>query len=373
MKFGIDTFGLDHGRSGLGSYLFSLMPFLPDCDGLEYELFGAEIDRYTYTDKKDCPFYSANVPDSLAAERFWHSFRANSFAKKRGYSAVLYTAGSRMIPSSFKVPGVAVVNDIVSSLFEQKGDRWYSSKVRKGLSRANCIIAASKFIKKDLEKTGIKANRIEIIHNGIDHSLFFPKAAVGGDSEIIDIKPFAIKKPYIIYASRMQNEEKKHVELIRAFSVFKKKTKSPVRLVIAGSEESSYGAKVHAAALESGFASDIFITGYFPHENFPELFRNAEACVFPSVNEGVGLSVMEAMATGLPVACAKSGALPEVTGGNALYFDSDNIEEMSCAIETILSDAELRKKLVADGIEWTRRVSWERTAQETVNVLKSLC
>ena len=85
-------------------------------------------------------------------------------------------------------------------------------------------------------------------------------------------------------------------------------------------------------------ASDIFITGYFPHENFPELYRNADACIFPSVNEGVGLSVLEAMVTGLPVACSNKGTLPEITGGKTLYFDSDNVQEMADVIEKIIVD-----------------------------------
>lgn len=372
MKFGIDTFGLDHGRSGLGSYLLSLIPFLPECDDVEYSLFGSEIDRYTYTSKKAVPFNSVNVPDSLTAERLWHIFCANSFAKKMKYNAVLYTAGSRILPCSFKTPSVAVVNDIMSTLFEQKSDRWYSKQVKKGLFKADCIIASSKYIKKDLEKSGVKAKRIEVIYNGIDHSFFYPKEKVEGDDETVEINPFAIKKPYVIYASRMQNSGKKHIELIKAFTLFKEKTNSPLRLVIAGSGDSPYAQEVHKAAFLSSAASDIFITGYFPHENFPELYRNAQACIFPSVNEGAGLSVMEAMACGIPVACAKAGALPEVTGGNVLYFESDNIEEMADSIEKIVSDVSLRQKLITDGLSWTERITWERTANETLSVLKSL-
>lgn len=371
MKIGIDTFGLDHGRSGLGSYLLSLAPCLPLEEGLSYEFFGSETDRYTYSGPEGSIFKSVNVPDSLTAERFWHRFRANSFAKKEDFSAVLYTAASRMIPQSFKVPGLAIVNDIVSNLFTQGKDRYFYSSIKKGLSRSACIIAASKYIKKDLEKSSVKCKRIEVVYNGINHSMFYPIADATKSSEVVDIKPFAIKKPYIIYASRMQGPEKKHIELIKAFSIFKKKTGLPYRLVLAGSE-SSYGEEVHKAAFMSDAASDIFITGYFPHENFPELYRNADACVFPSVNEGVGLSVLEAMATGLPVACSNQGALPEITGGKTLYFDSDNIEEMAETIEKIIVDEKLRQNLIADELEWASRFSWEKTADLTLQILKSL-
>ena len=96
----------------------------------------------------------------------------------------------------------------------------------------------------------------------------------------------------------------------------------------------------------------------------------SEGCLFPSVNEGVGLPVLEAMATGVPVACSNSGALPEIAGSNAIYFDSDNIEQMAATIEQLALDSALRKKLIEGGIDWTKRFTWEKTAEKTVQVLK---
>ena len=370
MFIGIDTFGCDHGRSGVGSYLLSLVKALPLSDSVQFGLFGGEVDRYTYTSPNQFAFERVDVPDSLPAERLWHIMSANKFAARQGYDVVLYAAGSRMLPRSFKkVPGVAVVIDLISSKVNADSDFWQRKRMVRSLSKAQCIIAASMFIKKDLERSGVKSSRIEVVHNGIDHSLFFPKAM--GEDEVLDIKPFAIKRPYFIYASRLLGPEKKHTELIQAFSLFKQKTGLPHRLVLAGSD-GPYAEEVHKAALESPFASDIFITGYFPHESFPLLYRGAEACLFPSVSEGVGLPVLEAMATDLPVACAKAGALPEIAGEHALYFDSDNTEEMALCMERLVSDANLRQKLVAGGIEWAARFSWEKTAQETLAVLQSV-
>jgi len=369
MKIGIDTFGCDHGRSGLGAYLMSVISTLPKNTELEYELFGSEMDRYTYTGETGIDYTSVNLPDTLGAERIWHSFNSNGFGKKRGYDIMLYTAGSRMICSKSKIPSVAIVNDIVSSVFSSSD--WISKVLlRKGLNNASCIIAASNYIKKDLIKLGIKNKNIEVIHNGINHSMFFASESSVGNAEIVDIKPFAIKRPYFIYASRMIGPEKKHIELIKAFTLFKEKTHLPHRLVIAGAE-SRYSEEVHKAVFTSSAASDIFLTGYFPHESFPELYRNAEACVFPSVNEGVGLPVLESMACGIPVACSSSGALPEIAGNNALYFNSDNIEEIEQCLEKLVGDEALRKKLIDGGLEWASRYSWEKTISKTLEVIKN--
>lgn len=369
MKIGIDTFGLEHGKSGLGSYLLSLLKCLPDIDGGQLELFGPGADRYTYSSNKEFTYKEINVKETPVAEKRWHAKKADKFCSRNNYDVVFYTDGCRMIPSKAKVPSVAVINSILSSVLTESGF-WERKRIIKGLSSMDCIIASSMFVKKDLIRCGVKCPKIEIVHNGIDHSMFYPDSKIE-ETDFADIKPFAIKKPYIIYGSRMQSSDKKHVELIKAFTLFKEKTGLPHRLVLAG-EEGPYAEEVQKAVLASSAATEIFMTGFFPREGFPELYRNAEMCVFPSVNEGVGLPVLEAMATGIPVACAKAGALQEIAGNNVLYFDSDNIDNMANCIEQIVTDEKMREKLVEQGVEWAKRFSWEKAAEETVCIVKDV-
>lgn len=367
MKIGIDTFGCSHGRSGLGSFLLSLIENLPEKEGVEYELFGAEMDRFTYVLDSERKFTSVNVPDSLAAERIWHRFRANKFAKKNKYDAVFYTAATSMLPLHFKVPSVAFVNEIITNKFKS-GDLINVSQTKKSLSCIDTIIASSEYVKQDLIDFGVKSD-IQVVQSGVNHSLFYPKEGVDEKADVLEIKPFAIKRPYLIYASKLQDSSKKHVELIKAFTIFKEKTHLPHRLVIAGSE-GPYGEEVHKAAFASSAASDIFITGYFPHESFAELYRYADACIFPSVNEGAGLSVMEAMASGVPVACSSSGALPEIAKDGALYFDSDNISQVAECIEQILTDSYLRETLVNKSIEITKDYSCEDSVKKMMEIVE---
>ena len=215
----------------------------------------------------------------------------------------------------------------------------------------------------------MKKERVSVIYNGINHSEFYQREML--DSDIVNIKPFAIKRPYIIYASGMNSPQKKHVELIKAFEIFKEKTKMPHKLVLCGSEGQASEA-VYQALMHSSAASDILMTGYFPHEGLPELYACADAFLFPSSCDGVGLPVLEAMATGIPVSCASRCALPEITGNNALFFDPDNTEEMADCIEKILTDTALREKLIAGGLEWSKQFTWEKTAEQTLEVLKNV-
>lgn len=366
MKFGIDTFGGDHARSGIGSYLHSFAANIPDLDDIEFELFGSELDKYTYTSEKDISYKAVYIPDSSLAEKAWHYTSVNKFARQAGYDCVLYPAAERVLPLSFKVPGVAAINSIMSTHLRERKD---ALLVKQALSSVNHIIAASQYIRMDLIKNGVNPSKISVIHNGIDSKLFHPNLRT--DEETVNIKPFAIKRPYFIYGSRLSGPEKKHIELIKAFSLFKEKTNLPHRLVLAGNDE-AYSEAVHKAAFDSKATQDIFLTGYFPHESFPKLYAGAEACLFPSVNEGVGLPVLEAMAIGIPVACSKGGALPEMGGEAAYYFDADNIEEIALAMEKIVTDTALREKMISAGLERAKQFSWENTVKRTTEIMMRL-
>lgn len=366
MKVGIDTFGSAHGKSGIGSYLSSLTSQLKNSDKITFELFGLEIDKYTFGAENGLDWASVNIRDSQKVQKLWHISKANHFAKKQNYDVVLYCAGSQFLPLTSSIPSIAVVNDVVSEQYSFSPLQMEGRKIVHSLKNTSKIIVPSQFIRKDLTKLGIPESKIIVIHNGINHSAFYPREMF--PANFVDIKPFAIKKPYFIYPSRMCSATKKHIELIKAFNIFKEKTHMEHRLVFSGTE-GTITEEIKKEILSSPYASDIFLTGFFPHESFPLLYASAEGCIFPSVNEGIGLPVLEAMATGIPVACSNEGALPEIAGINAIFFDSNNIPEMAQAIERLALDSQLRKKLKASGIEWTKRFDWEKTAQKTVSVI----
>ena len=367
MKIGIDSFGCDHARSGLGTYLLSFIANYQKEEDITVELFGSPIDKFTYTSGKDIKFVPVNVADSLSAERRWHVFSSQKFVKKQGYDAVLYPAPERVIPISFKTRSVVVVNSVLDTKVDDDFVHFKRKTIKKSLDAADKIIAASQFIADDLVLHGIDKNKIEVIYNGIDHKLFYPPIDTSDD--FADIKPFAIRKPYFTYGSKLSGPEKKHIELIKAFSLFKERTGLPHRLVIAGSD-GKYSDAVHKAAFESPYAAEIFLTGFFPHESFAKLYSDSAGCIFPSTVEGVGLPILEAMATGVPVACSSACALPEIAGNSAIFFDSDNIEEIATSMEKIVVDDELKNKLIANGLERAQSFNWENTARKTIEVVK---
>ncbi|MCQ2982903.1 MAG: glycosyltransferase family 4 protein [Treponemataceae bacterium] len=368
MKVGIDTFGCGNGKSGISSYLRSLMTHWEPAENTEIELFGLETDRFAYVSGGSHIAYEAvHISSASFAVKWWHIFRLSRFIRRRKYDVVLYPAATRICPITPLCPAVPVVLDLLSSAFEKKNTALYKRAVLSCLNRAPLVIATSNAIKKNMVSYGIDADKIEVVHTGLDQSLFYPHTELSGDTVVI--QPFSIKRPFILYASRLDGSQKKHRELIEAFGQFKKKTGLPHRLVLAG-ENGSGTEAVRKAASESEYASDIFITGYFPHANLPELYSCADLFVFPATQEGVGSPVLEAMATGVPCAVSKSGALTEIAGDNVLYFDSDNVAEMAEVIEKGITDEKLRNQLIEGEADWIKRFSWERTVEKIVDVLQ---
>ncbi|MCQ2575841.1 MAG: glycosyltransferase family 4 protein [Treponema sp.] len=371
MKIGIDSFGCEHGKSGLGSFLINLVENLTveftKENNLKVELFGSELDRYTYAPSSEntITYNSVSVDDTYKAELKWHLTKCAKFCKRNNYDYVIFPAAEKYLPKKFLVPSVAVINTPFSIILARKNQKKLKT-LKKSLLRVEKIVAGSKFIKDDLIDHGIPEEKIRVIKSGIDHKLFFP--GLGGDDEYIDAKPFSIKKPYFIYSTKLSGAAKNHENLIKAFSLLKKQTGCPHRLVIAGSE-GEYSQIVHELAYNCEYASDILLTGFFPRESLPMLYSGSAACIFPADGEGVGLPVMESMACGIPVLCSNSGALPEVGGDVPVYFNSADVNEIAEKLKMIIDDPELAAEKGRAGVERSKIYNWSDTVKQIINFI----
>jgi glycosyltransferase involved in cell wall biosynthesis len=172
----------------------------------------------------------------------------------------------------------------------------------------------------------------------------------------------------VLYASRLEHPLKNHVKLIEAFGIYKERTKYPHRLVLAGGD--SRGAdKVKAAAAASSYKNDIFFTGHFPTTSLPELYAGADIVVVPSMYEGFGMGVLEAMASGVPVACARAGSLPETAEHAALYFDPGNAEDIADRMVTLTTNRDIYRECRRLGLERIKSFSWDTCANRTLEII----
>jgi glycosyltransferase involved in cell wall biosynthesis len=230
------------------------------------------------------------------------------------------------------------------------------------------IIAVSLWVKQELvDIAGVKESRIEVVPNGVDHGAFYPRQR--NEESVALIQPFSFRRPYILYASRIEHPLKNHVRLIRAYEIFRERTKFPHRLVLAGAD-SRRAERVKRRALASPYRNDIFFTGHFPASSLPELYAGADIVVFPSMYEGFGLGVLEAMACGIPVACARAASLPETAEHAALYFNPLDCEDMADRMVTLTGSRDVYRECRRLGLERAAAFSWDRAAERTLEIIQ---
>ena len=161
MKIGIDTLGCDHGRSGIGAYILSLVHNLPKTEH-SIQLFGHELDKYTYTSGVEGVKYTCvSVGDSAFAEQAWHRLSFNAFARKQKYDIVLFPSGTKLLPMRFEAPSVLVIQNILSGDFQGylKDISSFVSKLTlkfvRGIIRIICLKTALRKKKYGLSTTAL--------------------------------------------------------------------------------------------------------------------------------------------------------------------------------------------------------------------------
>lgn len=368
----MDTFACNIGISGVGVYLAEVLRHIP-ASGAQYELFGWEFDRFAFSDNSErMEFVSAGRISGKMANSLWHVFRFPKFAASRKYDICFFPAAHRRLPSEFPCASVGTVHDMAAYWGTRQTREHLGAVIRlvlpNSLRKLDRIIAVSEWVKKELiELLNINDSRIEVIPNGIDMSIFYPRQ----NTENIVVEPFGFKQPYILYAARLHHPIKNHITLIKAFDIFKEKTKLPHRIVFAGSDD--HGADiVRSFAYSSKYKNDIFFTGNFPSKNLGNLYAAASFAIFPSRYEGFGQGALEAMASGVPVACARAAALPETADHAALYFDPLSPEDMADRMITLVTDNSIRQSCREAGLERAKAFSWETCAARTMRVVQEI-
>jgi glycosyltransferase involved in cell wall biosynthesis len=373
MKVGIDSFGCNAGISGVGVYLKQIIKRIPPSGEL-FELFGWEYDRYIYKEaaEKNIEFVARCKIAGETSNLLWHIFKYPEFAVERGFDVCFFPAAHRRLPNKSPCPTIGTVHDMAAYW----GTRWTREHLGAvlrvvlpdSLRKLERIIAISSWVKQELiDVAKVKESRIDVVPNGIDHDAYYPRPA--GDESSILIKPFTFTRPYILYAARLEYPIKNHIGLIRAFEIFKMRTKLPHRLIFAGIK-SKRADKIEARAAASPQRADIIFTGAFPSESLPELVAGADMAVIPSFYEGFGQGAIEAMASGVPVACARAASLPETAGHAALYFDPFDSEDMADRMVSLATDEDLYRRCRETGLEHAKNFSWDRCAERTLQLVQ---
>ncbi len=210
-------------------------------------------------------------------------------------------------PLAYRGKSVVTIHDLTLSFYPGRKMKSsfhrfaYSTTIRSIAKRSEKIFAVSEHTKKDLvEILDIDENRIITIHNGVSRERFEKEVS---ETEIAKMKAkLGIERGYFLYTGVFR-EHKNLVRLVEAFAVVSEKHPE-IDLVLAGKEDPGYR-DVRDTIIRLGLSGRVKLPGFVDNEDIPALYKGAEAYVFPSLYEGFGLPVIEAMAAGIPVLCSK--------------------------------------------------------------------
>ena len=266
---------------------------------------------------------------------------------------------------------VLTVHDLAFKRFPETaphGTRWWLARLDRALERAARIIVVSESTRRDLiDLYRVDPARVTVVPLGVDGSVFRP-----ADPEVVAAvrSRFGIDGPYLLYLGGIE-PRKNLPNLLAAFA----RLTPQLSLVIAGSgvgwnPEGTDLLGQALAGLPDGVRTRVHRTGYVSESEKVALLSGAEAFVYPSLYEGFGLPVLEAMACGTPVVTSNVSSLPEVAGDAAVLVDPADPAAIAEGIDRSLGDVELHLRLVAAGLERAERFSWEETARRTTEVLR---
>ena len=369
MNIGITTFGGDGGKSGISHYIVKVLAELGGIgaqDQFEVMVYGDERDIFL----RDC---APNLSPLCFSRRIrnpvinvaWHQLMLSRWCRKRAYDVLFLAAGNRRLPMRASCPTVGAVHVV------GKYDRarmLYITRVLPALVRKlTRVITISESSKRDIvEYAGVPEDRVTVTYLAADHDTYFPRDREQAAAQVA--AQYGVRPPYVLYISRLEHPGKNHVRLIRAFDRVKASESIPHQLVLAGSDWNRAEA-VHEAAEACACADDIVFTGFVAGSALPALYCGADAFVFPSLYEGFGLPVLEAMACGVPVACSNTSSMPEVAGDAAPLFDPYDEEAIQATLVSLLADNGLREDLARRGIARAKEFTWAATAAQTYRVL----
>jgi glycosyltransferase involved in cell wall biosynthesis len=343
-------------RTGTEGYSWEIIRRLPALAPLtEFRLYTPNLP------KEDMGLPENATWRILRPDRVWSQVQLARELQKNRPDVIFIPA--HVLPALTSTPAVVTIHDVAYRYFPKVyrafDRRYLSFSTALAIARAKKIIVPSAATKVDLVKFyKANANKIVVIPHGYNTELFNPKT---------DLGKAPMEVPYLFYVGRI--EEKKNISLLlRVFERLNADT--PVHLVLSG--KNGYGFEAiqqQIDRLPARLKSRIHQPGYLPPYDMARYLKHARAFVFPSLYEGFGLPVLEAMAIGTPVVCSDTPALVEISGDAAIHLPAHSVEPWVASIQKILAQPAYARQLVDKGLNQAEKFSWSKAALSTLEVI----
>ena len=354
---------------GIGRYVFSLARALATV--APEQRFSLLIDRgerqtrFDFHALESCGV--ALVPIGIGPRSLRGRFGVRRMC--RHLSPALFHAPHILSAVRLSCPSIVTIHDLIpmqglGALPSLRHRLLYRGLLRRALASATCVITPSWTVGRDLQAHwGVSPERITVVPDAADSS-FRPALQ---EQIAAARRRLGLPERYVLCVGT-NRPHKNLSRLVEAWAGLADGRRNGCRLVIAGPEDTRYPeARRQAEVLDSGA---VLFVGKVDEADLAAVYSGAQLVVQPSLHEGFGLPVIEAMACGVPVACSRTPALDEVSGGAALQFNPTSVHEMSTAMDRLLNEEGLHAQLIPRGLRRASEFSWARTAEMTLGAYR---
>ena len=360
---------LDH-VTGRERGMQGLLEALARLDGAnDYYLFVGPGNRRLFQ-RPESNFHTVVVRlPSLPSRRLWQL--GHLYLARWAHRLDVIDLPESPMPGFFSRRAVATVDDITPVLFPSllpfKGRLFYQKAFTFGVRRLRRITVPSQCTKNDLV-THLSADpgKVTVVSRGVD-TRFQPNCCPESVKAVK--RKYHLPDRFILYVGTLE-PRKNLPRLIKSYRLLRQKGLRH-GLVVAGGRGWLYD-DVFEAAGRDGLGEHIVFAGHVNEEDLLALYQSADVFAYPSLYEGFGFPVLEAMACGIPVVCSDRGSLPEVAGDAALLVDPTDEPAMAAALDRALHDGDLRRHMVARGLERARQFTWARVARNLLSVYREV-
>jgi glycosyltransferase involved in cell wall biosynthesis len=368
LRIGIDVRPFYEPLTGIGWYLYHLLHEMAKHDDVELYLFGdARVTDFG-------PTLHADLPSN--ARLCWFDLRGHGLisGKSRAITAAAYVAWMKLIDvdvmfgANYFLPRLlgavarrraVTIHDLTFKRFPELLQKEtlvnLEHHMQRELAHSDAVICVSESTRQDLlHFYDIDPSRAVTILSGLTVPASDNRQPTTDD----------LPTNYILFVSTIEPRKNLDV-LLEAYARLRARGAYDGALVVVG--RVGWKSEAIVARLR---APGVHHLDYLPSAQLASVYRNAELFVFPSIYEGFGFPLLEAMAYGVPSIAARSSSLPEIGGDAALYFDPRDARALETQIESVLTDPVLRKKLAEAGVAQAARFRWDVAAEKTLDVLR---
>jgi len=374
LTIGIDFTSAVRERAGIGRYARELIRALARLDHANRHVLFVPRDAHAELLQFDWPANFRIVRAPLT-ERYlaalWHKFRVPLLIEAFTGRVDVFYSPDFLLPPTRARRTLVTIHDLsyvrVPECFPAPLLAYLHRAVPRALARADVVLADADSTRRDVNEVyHVPLDKIKTLYSGVDPR-FNPNVSAAAQARVRELTR---GKPYLLAVSTIQ-PRKNYVRLIEAFGKMTndKLQTTNLNLVISGAKGWMFD-EVFQTVARLGLRERVIFPDFVSDADLPALYAGATLFVYPSLYEGFGLPVAEAMACGTPVVCSRASSLPEVAGDAALYFDPRDVNAMADALQRALSDAVLREQMRVRGFAQVKQFGWDKSARELRDYLR---